>query len=387
MSERTSAVRSSPIAEAKAWLGQRTSATPLLDLSQAAPSYPPAPVVVDRIAEVARSSDGAAYAPPFGMPALTEAFAARISSDYLGSVTSAQVLPTAGCNQAFCVVASALAGPGDEVLIHLPYYFNHTMWLEAEGIVPRFLPVGDDFIPDPIRTAELINDHTRAIALVTPGNPTGVTIPPSVIDAFARLAADHGIALVLDETYRNFRGTDAPAHHQFADPTWADTTVSLHSFSKDLAIPGYRVGAIVAGRQLLDQAAKLLDCVAICAPRISQEAALAGLLGADQWRRQQVERIAANLAVFRAMMADSPGGFELAASGAFFGWVRHPFVSMATDDVVKHLVLDHDVLAIPGTAFMPSDERWLRFSFANLDQHEFAELADRLEHCGATLAR
>jgi aspartate/methionine/tyrosine aminotransferase len=387
MSERATAVQTSPIAEAKAWLEQRTNANQLLDLSQAAPSYPPAPIVADRIAEVAKSADGAAYAPPLGLPALTEAFASRISLDYRGTVSSGQVLPTAGCNQAFCVVASALAAPGDEVLMHLPYYFNHTMWLEAEGIVPRFLPVDDDFVPDPIGAASLINDRTRAILLVTPGNPTGVTIPPSVIDAFAALAADHGIALVIDETYRNFRDTDAPAHHQFADPKWADTTVSLHSFSKDLAIPGYRVGAIVAGTQLLDQAAKLLDCVAICAPRISQEAALAGLLAADPWRREQVDRIAANLAVFRSVMEQSPGGFELAASGAFFGWVRHPFVSMATDDVVKHLVLDHDVLVIPGTAFMPSDERWLRFSFANLDRDEFPELERRLARCGATLAR
>ena len=137
---------------------------------------------------------------------------------------------------------------------------------------------------------------------------------------------------------------------------------------------------------LFDQAAKLLDCVAICAPRISQEAALTGLLSADAWRREQADRIADNLALFRSTMASSPGGFELAASGAFFGWVRHPFTSMATDDVVKHLVLDHDVLVIPGTAFMPSDERWLRFSFANLDGDEFTELAIRLEHCGAALA-
>jgi aspartate/methionine/tyrosine aminotransferase len=386
MSERATELRSSPISDAKAWLGHRKGGTPLLDLSQAAPSYPPAPVVADRIAEVARCADGGAYAPSFGITALTEAFAARLSADYEGTVTNREVLPTAGCNQAFCVVASALAGPGDEVLMHLPYYFNHAMWLEAEGILPRFVPIGTDFVPDPERAAALINDRTRAILLVTPGNPTGVTIPPSVIDSFASLAAEHGIALIIDETYRNFRETEAPPHRQFAEPNWQNTTISLHSFSKDLAIPGYRVGAIVAGTDLLDQAAKLLDCVAICAPRISQEAALTGLLSADAWRREQADRIADNLALFRSTMASSPGGFELAASGAFFGWVRHPFTSMATDDVVKHLVLDHDVLVIPGTAFMPSDERWLRFSFANLDGDEFTELAIRLEQCGAALA-
>lgn len=381
LSPRATTIRSSPIADAKAWLPYRTEERALLDLSQAAPGYPTAPVIADRVAEAARSADGGAYAPPLGLPALNMEFAARLSADDGGTVTPDHVLPTAGCNQAFCVVVSALAGPGDEVIVPLPYYFNHAMWLDAEGITVRLLEPGDDLVPTTADAAELINKRTRAILLVTPGNPTGVTIPPDVIDQFAELAAANDIALILDETYRNFRSTDSPPHGQFARPDWDQTVISLHSFSKDLAIPGYRVGAIVAGSAVLEQAAKLLDCVAICAPRIGQEAALAGLLHAEPWRRAQAERIAGNLEVFRSVMADRPGGFELAASGAFFGWVRHPFDAMSTEEVVKRLVLDHDVLVIPGTAFRPSDDRWMRFSFANLEADDFDELSSRLVAC------
>ena len=376
----------SPIGDAKAWLAHRRGNRPLLDLSQAAPSYPTAPAIAARIAEVAASDDGGAYAPPMGIPRLKEAFAHRLRSDTGSSVTAAQVLPTAGCNQAFCVAVSALADPGDEIIVPLPYYFNHTMWLDAEGIVPRFLEPAADFVPAPSDAEKLINDRTRAIVLVTPGNPTGVTFSPAVINAFAELATRRGIALIIDETYRNFRDTSAPAHQAMVDDGWTDTVISLHSFSKDLAIPGYRVGAIVAGEAFLEQATKLLDCVAICAPRISQEAAVTGLLEADDWRQEQADRIAANLAVFRSTMAAAPGGFELAASGAFFGWVRHPFAKLPSADVVKHLVLDHDVLVIPGTAFMPTDDRWLRFSFANLETAELSELADRLIECGDALS-
>ena len=386
LSTRTTSVATSPIGDAKAWLSHRNSNRPLLDLSQAAPNYPTAPVIAARIAEVAASSDGGAYAPPMGIPELKMAFAERLCSDTGSTVTAENVLPTAGCNQAFCVAVSALADAGDEIIVPLPYYFNHTMWLEAEGIVPRFLEPEANFVPTPSDAEDLINERTRAIVLVTPGNPTGVAFPAAVIDAFASLAARRGIALIIDETYRNFRDTSAPAHHAMVGADWVDTVISLHSFSKDLAIPGYRVGAIVAGKGFLEQAAKLLDCVAICAPRISQEAAVAGLVAADNWRQDQAERIAANLGVFRDVMATSPGGFELAASGAFFGWVRHPFETMSSNDVVKHLVLDHDVLVIPGTAFMPTDERWLRFSFANLEAAELVELAERLIECSASLA-
>ena len=105
-------------------------------------------------------------------------------------------------------------------------------------------------------------------------------------------------------------------------------------------------------------------------------------VAAGDWRRAQAARIGTRLQSFRAAMADQPGGFELAASGAFFGWVRHPFTGEATDGVVERLILDHDILAIPGTAFTPTDEGWLRFSFANLDPEDFDLLAQRLRVAG-----
>ncbi len=382
LTNRTRELTASPIAEAHAWLAHRTSERELLDLSQAAPSYPTAPVIAARIAEVADEADGGRYAPPPGLPALNDAFAAELSRDYGAELRPDQVLPTGGCNQAFCVTTSALTEPGDEIILPVPYYFNHDMWLRLDGVVPRYLVSGPDLVPDPERAAGLINDRTRAIVLVTPGNPTGVTIPPATIRAFAELAKTNDLALIVDETYRNFRDTDAPPHDLFADPDWADTVISLHSFSKDLAIPGYRVGAVVAGPALIYEIMKLVDCIQISAPRISQEAALVGLEQAREWRRAQADRILGALDRFRQIMAERPGGFELATAGAFFGWARHPFTELSTAEVIKRLVLDHDVLAIPGTAFTPDDDRWVRFSYANLDVADFDELSKRLAEMG-----
>jgi aspartate/methionine/tyrosine aminotransferase len=376
----------SPIAEAHALLPLRRSDRRLLDLSQAAPSYPTAPEIADRVAEVAHSADGGRYAPPPGLPALREAFAAELSRDYGAEIGPAHVLPTGGCNQAFCVVLSSVTEPGDEVILPVPYYFNHDMWLRLDGVRPVHLhperqPTLDDpaaLVPDPDAAARLVTERTRAIVLVTPANPTGVTVPPEVIAEFDRLASERGLVLVIDETYRNFRATDDPPHDLFRSADWTDRVVSLHSFSKDLAIPGYRVGAVVAGPPLIEQALKFVDCVQISAPRIGQEAVVAGLTRSGPWRREQSERIAHHEQVFRSVMAERPGGFELAAAGAFFGWVRHPDVGSSTAEVVRRLVLEHDVLAIPGTAFTPDDDGWIRFSFANLDDDDLRELGHRL---------
>ncbi|MFY1652857.1 aminotransferase [Solwaraspora sp. WMMB762] len=372
----------SPIGSAYEALDQRIGKRDLLDLAQAAPQYPPPPVVAERLASVARDARGAEYTEIAGLPRLREAFAREVSDAYRGRVSPTQVFVTAGCNQAFCLATSALAGPGDEIVLTLPYYFNHDMWLRTQGIAPVYLEPGPDLMPTPEAAEALITPRTRAIVVVSPGNPTGITMPPERIAAIAAVAARHDVALVLDETYRSFRGTTEPAHHLFVDPAWDRTLVSLHSFSKDLAVPGYRVGAVVASPALGAQITKLLDCVAICAPRIGQEAVLTGLVTAGPWRRQRAAEVRRRQEWFAEAMANRPGGFELLSAGGFFGWVRHPFTGRTTAEVVRELIVEYDTLVIPGTAFLPDDRGMLRVSVSNADRSATVEFAGRLAEFG-----
>lgn len=369
----------SPISAAYALLDLRDSDGKLLDLAQAAPQYPPAPVVRDHLADVVRHAHGGDYTEVPGLPQLRRAVADELSAAYRGAVRPENVVVTAGCNQAFCLVASALAAPGDEIVVPLPYYFNHDMWLRLNGITPVYLDPGPDLVPTAAAAERLVTPRTRAIVLVTPGNPTGVTVGPAQIAEFAEVAKRHGIALILDETYRSFRDTHEPAHDLFADPAWGQTLVSLHSFSKDLAIPGYRVGAVVASEALNREVCKLLDCVAVCAPRVGQEAVLAGLAGATRWRAERARDLAEHRELLRAAMAERPGGFELLSCGGFFAWVQHPFTDRSTEDVVRELVVRHDVLVIPGTAFQPEDRRTVRVSVSNLDRATVVEFVERLK--------
>lgn len=376
----------SPISMAYALLDQRTGRHDLLDLAQAAPPYPAAPAVVQHIGAVARDAHGGEYTEVPGLPQLREAFAAELAHDYQGVVGSENIVVTAGCNQAFCLAVSALAGAGDEVVLALPFYFNHNMWLRLNEIVPVYLEPGPDLVPRAVTAEGLITPRTRAIVLVTPGNPSGVTLTPATIAEFAAVARRHRIALILDETYRSFRDSDLPAHALFADPQWADTLVSLHSFSKDLAIPGYRVGALAASPALNREVCKLLDCLAICAPRIGQEAACAGLTSARRWRTARAREIADRRHAFVSVMADRPGGFTLLSAGGFFGWLRHPFAGRSAEDVVRELVVDHDTLVIPGTAFLPDDRRTIRVSYSNLDVALAGDFAARLARAGSKRA-
>jgi aspartate/methionine/tyrosine aminotransferase len=222
---------------------------------------------------------------------------------------------------------------------------------------------------------------------VSPGNPSGVTVDPCVIVELAEVARRHDVALVLDETYRGFRDTDEPAHPLFADPDWARTLVSLHSFSKEFAIPGYRVGAVVGSAELNREVMKLLDCVAICAPRIGQEAAWAGLTMATEWRRARALELADKRRWFTEAMDRLPGGFELMSVGAFFGWIRHPFAGRRIEDVVREIVVRCGALVIPGTAFLPDDRRMFRVSLSNADRAALTDFAGRLTRLGGEAER
>ena len=379
LSPRATSVPHSPIGAATARLDDRTDPRPLVNLSQAAPAFAPPPEVTARLAEVAGEDDSARYMPQPGLPSLRDAVATDLSAAYGAEVSSEDILITSGCNQAFCVTISALAGPGDNVALFLPYYFNHDMWLQLEGVEARHCRPTDGMVPTVEDLEPLIDVATRAVVIVTPGNPSGAVVGPDRLREIADLTRRHDTALVIDETYRSYRGTDAPAHDLFADADWSDHVISLHSFSKDLAIPGYRVGAVVAGQAVIGEALKIFDCVAICTSSIGQHAAEAGLRHSGAWRREQAGRILELQHTFVAMMNERPSGYELVSAGAYFGWVRHPFVDESTESVVQRLVIDHGVLCIPGTAFTPTDERMIRMSFANMEPDDIVVLRDRLE--------
>jgi aspartate/methionine/tyrosine aminotransferase len=349
----------------------------VLDMSQGAPSYPTAPSIIDRVREVAADSDGGRYTDGFGLPDLRAALAQDLSRDYGATIPREAVLITAGSNQAFCLTASALAERGDEVILSIPFYFNHDMWVRLDGLRPVYVETSPDTGQlDVAEVAARVTDLTRMIVLASPGNPTGVTATPDVVDELADLARDRGVVLVLDETYRVFRS--GPAHRVFERPDWAEYFVGLHSFSKDYAIPGYRVGAVVGAPALLDQVIKLMDCVAICAPRIGQEAALEGLRSAGEWRAEKVAEVEERHQRFRDVMSESPGGFRLHTSGGFYGWVRHPAPTRDTERVVRRLGLDLGVLTLAGTVFTPEDQGFVRFSYANIEPAQIDELARRL---------
>ena len=382
---RTASTFAPPVMEARRWLDgvQFPADRPLINVSQAAPVDLPPLAMREAIAEAAlHTAQAHLYGPVLGSPELRAEVAARTTRLYGGAVAPAQVAITSGCNQAFNAAIMALTTEGDEVILPTPWYFNHKMWLDMAGVAAVALPTGADMLPDPEQAAAMITPRTRAITLVSPNNPAGVEYPADLIRAFADLARRHGIALIVDETYRDFHAISGPAHDLFADPDWDETLIQLYSFSKAYRLTGHRVGAMLASPARLAEVEKFLDTVTICPNQLGQIAALWGMQHLDQWLAGERDEILARRAAIEAGFPRlAARGWDLRGVGAYFAYVAHPF-DEPSDRLAQRMVRDAGVLALPGTMFMPQGDaagaRHLRIAFANVDATGIGLLFDRL---------
>jgi aspartate/methionine/tyrosine aminotransferase len=372
-----------PVMEARRWLQGASfpADRPLINVSQAAPVDPPPLGLRQALADAALHNDAAhLYGPVLGLPELRAEIAAQWSLAYGGTIQDSQVAITQGCNQAFTAIMSTLAGAGDEVILPTPWYFNHKMWLDMQGVTTVPLPAGPGLIPQAADAARLITPRTRAIVLVSPNNPGGVEYPAETLAAFRDLCRAHDLALIVDETYRDFDARSGRPHDLFTDPDWHDTLIQLYSFSKAYRLTGHRVGAIVASTARLAEVEKFLDTVAICPSQLGQIGALWGMRNLAQWVAGERDEILSRRAAMVSGFAALPD-WKLLGCGAYFAYVEHPF-DMASDALAKQLVHDASLLMLPGTMFQPpgnpDGRRQLRIAFANVDATGITEMFRRL---------
>ena len=236
-------------------------------------------------------------------------------------------------------------------------------------------------MPDVDDIAAFITPRTRAILLVTPSNPTGAIIPPERLDRLFELARRRGIAIVLDETYSDFIPGNSRPHELFARPDWSDHLVHIMSFGKTYALTGYRAGMLAASADFISHALKIQDTMAVCQPRITQHAIQYGIEHLDGWVTANCAMMAQRHDRFIAEFSKPGNPFFLTASGAFFGWVRHPYRGVTGRQVARMLVERAGVLTLPGEAFGPGLEGYLRLAFGNIHEEAIPEAVRRFRQC------
>ena len=379
------AIEDPPIDEVQQWIRGRAfpEDKPLIDLSQALPSYPPAAELRNHMAELVVDPTMSGYTEIGGIPELKEAYANEVSQIYQTRVSSEEVFITAGCNQAFFLSMLTLGKAGDEVILPAPYYFNHRMTLEMLGMTPVLLPCRPKtgMLPEVDIAEMLITPQTRGIVLVTPNNPSGTVYPSGLIEDFYRLAQAKGLYLILDETYRDFLNPEQGLPHHLLNLSWQENLVQLYSFSKSFALAGYRIGAITASSEFLKELVKVMDCAAICAPKLAQRSALYALMHLHDWREEKKQLMNLRAESFRHhFQENNRSRFRLSTLGPCFAYIRHSEVGETAYEVAKKLALNENLLLLPGSMFGPDQDSFLRIAFANVEMERFPEMMTRFKN-------
>lgn len=372
------AMSAPPVAVVQDWISAYDGQCgPLIDLSQAVPGYPPHPDMMASLLRAASDPSSLGYGNIEGDDSLRSAYASHVSRHYQTHIAAEDVMITSGCNQAFVTAVMALAGAGDKILMVEPCYFNHDLTLKMLGINSGFIRAHaeDKFIPSLANIKAAITPEVKALALVNPNNPTGTIYPPEFLSEVLALCREHGIWMLLDETYRDFLPPE-DASHDLLSQDWRDHLILLYSFSKTYCIPGHRLGAIVASPQVIAQMAKIMDSIQICAPRIGQIALAPMIEALEDWRHKNSINMAKRADAFRDAMQDAKG-WELTSLGAYFGYVRHPFDEDSIT-VAERMTREAGLLSIPGDFFGDGQSTYLRFAFANVDIPEINMIAGRL---------
>jgi hypothetical protein len=371
-----------PIAEIRGWSEGRSfpPSKPLIDLTQAVPDYPPPPELIADLAGRMTDPQTALYTDLEGINPLRRALARHHCAMYAADLDAGDFIITAGASQAFWLALLAVCRPDDEVVVPVPYYFDHIMAMQALGITPVLVPIGEGHagIPDATNIAALLGPRTRAILLVTPNNPTGAVIPSTVIDEIAELSHRHNIALIVDETYADLLPGGSAPHSLFRRPDWGELLIHIYSFSKVFGMTGYRVGALAAGKRVREAALKLHDTMMICAPHPAQLAALYGLEHLGDWAAANRTEISLRQSTFADALAVGGSPFRLEVAGGYFAWLRHPYPDRSDFDVAHALFDEQHLLTLPGTVFGPGQEAYLRLAVANVDATDLEEVAARL---------
>ncbi|MEZ5317478.1 MAG: aminotransferase class I/II-fold pyridoxal phosphate-dependent enzyme [Vicinamibacterales bacterium] len=366
-------------------IGRWIAETPgTITLGQGVVSFGPPPEALEAARRFGGAPDDHLYGPVEGLPELVDAIERKLRADNGITVRpDSRVVVTAGGNLAFMNAMLAVTDPGDEVILPSPYYFNHEMAVALAGARTVAVPVRPDTQLDLDAIAAAITPRTRAIVTVSPNNPTGAVYPEADLRAVNALCERHGVWHVHDEAYEYFVYAGATRFSPGAIPGAARHTISLYSLSKSFGMASWRVGYQVIPETLWEAVNKVQDTMLICAPAVSQQAALAAIARGAAWPRAHLPALEATRREVAAALAPVADVLEAPVpGGAFFFFVRlrdgrdrgRTIEPLA---LAERLIRQHRVAVIPGSAFGTPGPAW-RLSFGALPPDRAVEGATRL---------
>ena len=296
----------------------------------------------------------------------------------MGYDPATEIITTVGVSEAIDIALRAILNPGDKVLYHEPCYVSYNPSIAlAHGVAIPVQTKKDDLFAlnvDHLRAAW--QPGTKALMLNFPTNPTGAVFPKKVLEDIAAFAREKDLLILSDEIYAELTYDDQP-HYSIADlPGMKERTLFLHGCSKAWAMTGFRIGYACGPKDWIEAMMKVHQYAMLCAPILSQEAAREALAhGGDsvaKMKERYLERRDFLARRFNEMGLDChvPGG-------AFYLFPDIRSTGLSSMQFAKGL-LDDDVAVVPGSAFGPGGEGFVRAAYST-SYDQLIEAADRIE--------
>ncbi len=353
-----------------------------ISLGQGVVHYAPPAAALKAAAEAVTRPDTHGYGYVIGRQELRSAFAQKLNAENQLD-PGYEVVVTAGSNMAFFASLLAVTSPGDEVILLVPYYFNHEMAVRIAGCKPVFVKLGDSLIPDAAAIEHAITSRTRAVVTISPNNPTGIVYPPDVLKSINDLCAANGIYHMSDEAYEYFTFAGARHYSPGSAPGAHAHTISLFSMSKAYGMAGWRLGYMAIPPHILSDVRKIQDTNQICPAMLSQVAALQALEEGSKYCRQYLSSMAKVRAMVLQRLQNIQAPVKISVSeGAFY------FLLTVCPDTLDspldakilttRLIREYGVAVIPGDTFGLEGETSLRIAYGALQESTLTEALNRL---------
>lgn len=328
------------------------------------------------------------YGPVAGLPELQRGLAHKLETVNAIRVNANNtIVVTAGSNMAFNTAILAITDPGDEVIVPLPYYFNHEMSLAMHQCTPVLVPTHKDFHLHTAKLKAALTSKTKAIVTISPNNPSGAVYTKDELIFVNELCQQYGIYHISDEAYESFC-FDSHRHFSVAtDANASDYTISLFSFSKAYGFAGWRIGYMVIPKHLLSTVKKIQDTILISPPVISQHAAIGALEAGECFIQSKHHAMSKKRElVLRALSDVSCLKNTPSSEGAFYVLLNID-TGMQDRQLVQSLIEQFGVAAIPGSAFGINQGCYLRLSYGALSDDIIAAGLQRLRKGLKVLSR
>lgn len=319
------------------------------------------------------------YTANAGMPELKKEIANYLDRRFDLKYEPDELFVTVGGSEAIDMCIRCLAGPGDEVMVVQPSFVCYGPIAEMSGatVVPIATKAENSFSLTPEELKAAITPKSKLLVLPFPSNPTGGVMSKEQLEAIAEVLKDTDIMVLSDEIYAELNYT-GKKHVSIANiPGMKERTIVVNGFSKAYAMTGWRLGYACGPKPVIDQMLKLHQFAIMCAPTMSQFAAIVAMRDCDE----AIEAMRDEYNMRRRMLVDRLNKIGLECFeplGAFYVFPSIKSTGMTSEEFCEKLLYSKRVAVVPGNAFGESGEGHVRMCYAYSMEH-LTKALDRIE--------